>query len=128
MFNSLHGRSAIVTGGSKGIGRGIAETFARAGVNVVITGRTQADIDAGQVTDNVTATGTPPTGADVTDPSCCPATGVVTFLPYVAVIPRLPSSLTNACAASFVGSATAGVRLSARSEASANVVMRAVKP
>ena len=46
MFKSLQGRSAIVTGGSKGIGRGIAETFARAGVNVVITGRTRADVDA----------------------------------------------------------------------------------
>jgi 3-oxoacyl-[acyl-carrier protein] reductase len=45
MFNSLQGRSAVVTGGSKGIGRGIAETFADAGVNVVVTGRTQADID-----------------------------------------------------------------------------------
>jgi 3-oxoacyl-[acyl-carrier protein] reductase len=46
MFHSLQGRSAIVTGGSKGIGRGIAEVFADAGVNVVITGRTQADIDS----------------------------------------------------------------------------------
>jgi 3-oxoacyl-[acyl-carrier protein] reductase len=46
MFNSLQGRSAIVTGGSKGIGRGIAATFAAAGVNVVITGRTQSDLDA----------------------------------------------------------------------------------
>lgn len=45
MFNSLQGRTAVVTGGSKGIGRGIAETFAAAGVNVVLTGRTQADID-----------------------------------------------------------------------------------
>jgi len=45
MFNSLQGRSAVVTGGSKGIGRGIAETFAKAGVNVVITGRTKSDID-----------------------------------------------------------------------------------
>lgn len=46
MFASLKGRTAIVTGGSKGIGRGIAEVFAAAGVNVVITGRTQTDIDA----------------------------------------------------------------------------------
>ncbi|BBZ02883.1 3-oxoacyl-(ACP) reductase [Mycolicibacterium chitae] len=45
MFTSLAGRTAIVTGGSKGIGRGIAETFANAGVNVVITGRNQADLD-----------------------------------------------------------------------------------
>lgn len=45
MFTSLQGRTAVVTGGSKGIGRGIAETFAAAGVNVVITGRTEADLD-----------------------------------------------------------------------------------
>ena len=45
MFTSLQGRTAIVTGGSKGIGLGIAETFAAAGVNVVITGRTQSDLD-----------------------------------------------------------------------------------
>ncbi len=45
MFASLQGRSAIVTGGSKGIGRGIAQTFANAGVDVLITGRNQADLD-----------------------------------------------------------------------------------
>jgi 3-oxoacyl-[acyl-carrier protein] reductase len=46
MFTSLQGRTAVVTGASKGIGRGIAETFAAAGVNVVITARTQSDLDA----------------------------------------------------------------------------------
>jgi 3-oxoacyl-[acyl-carrier protein] reductase len=46
MFSSLEGRSAIVTGGSKGIGRGIAETFAAAGVNVLLTARSQGDLDA----------------------------------------------------------------------------------
>jgi len=46
MFNSLQGRTTVITGGSKGIGRGIAETFANAGVNVVISGRNQSDIDA----------------------------------------------------------------------------------
>jgi 3-oxoacyl-[acyl-carrier protein] reductase len=45
MFASLKGRSAIVTGGSKGIGRGIAETFSAAGVDVLITARSQADLD-----------------------------------------------------------------------------------
>ncbi|WP_349270521.1 3-oxoacyl-(ACP) reductase [Mycolicibacterium parafortuitum] len=71
MFNSLQGRSAIVTGGSKGIGRGIAETFAKAGVNVVITARTQADIDA-TVSELSGLTGTV-TGvaADVTSPEDC---------------------------------------------------------
>jgi 3-oxoacyl-[acyl-carrier protein] reductase len=46
MFNSLQGRSAVVTGGSKGIGRGIAETFAAAGVNVLVTARNEADLEA----------------------------------------------------------------------------------
>ncbi len=46
MFTSLQGRTAIVTGGSKGIGRGIAETFADAGVNVIVTGRTESDVEA----------------------------------------------------------------------------------
>jgi 3-oxoacyl-[acyl-carrier protein] reductase len=71
MFNSLQGRSAIVTGGSKGIGRGIAETFARAGVNVVITGRTQGDIDS-TVADLTGLTGTVSgVAADVTSPDDC---------------------------------------------------------
>ena len=46
MFTSLQGRSAVVTGGSKGIGRGIAETFAAAGVNVLVTARNEADLEA----------------------------------------------------------------------------------
>lgn len=39
MFTSVEGRSVIVTGGSRGIGKGIAAVFARAGANVLITGR-----------------------------------------------------------------------------------------
>jgi 3-oxoacyl-[acyl-carrier protein] reductase len=71
MFNSLQGRSAVVTGGSKGIGRGIAETFAAAGVDVVITARTQRDIDAAVAE----LAGQPGTvsgvAADVTSPDDC---------------------------------------------------------
>lgn len=68
MFASLQGRSAIVTGGSKGIGRGIAQTFANAGVDVLITGRNQSDLD-----DAVTALAAAPgrvsaLRADVTSP------------------------------------------------------------
>lgn len=58
MFASLQGRSAIVTGGSKGIGRGIAQTFANAGVDVLITGRNQSDLD-----DAVTALADTPAGS-----------------------------------------------------------------
>lgn len=39
MFTSVAGRSVVVTGGTRGIGKGIARVFARAGANVLVTGR-----------------------------------------------------------------------------------------
>ncbi|MBW4021787.1 MAG: 3-oxoacyl-ACP reductase FabG [Proteobacteria bacterium] len=39
MFQSLAGRSVIVTGASKGIGRGIAKRFAEAGCRVIVVAR-----------------------------------------------------------------------------------------
>jgi 3-oxoacyl-[acyl-carrier protein] reductase len=44
MFD-LQSRSVLVTGGSKGIGRGIATVFARAGANVAIAARTATGLD-----------------------------------------------------------------------------------
>src|SRR5262245_8723056 len=41
----LDGKVAIVTGGSRGIGRATAARFIRAGAKVVIAGRTRADLD-----------------------------------------------------------------------------------
>lgn len=43
---SLAGRTALVTGGSRGIGRATAAALARAGARVVLTARDQAQLDA----------------------------------------------------------------------------------
>ena len=41
----LNGKTALVTGGTKGIGRAIAESLIREGANVVITARHSADLE-----------------------------------------------------------------------------------
>lgn len=45
MFRSLKGKTAIVTGASKGIGRGIAQRLGEAGLNVLVVSRTFADAE-----------------------------------------------------------------------------------
>ncbi len=52
---SLKGKTAIVTGGSKGLGEAIAISMAEAGADIVITGRDQAGLD--KVAADVKATG-----------------------------------------------------------------------
>jgi 3-oxoacyl-[acyl-carrier protein] reductase len=39
MFTSIAGRAVVVTGGTRGLGKGIASVFARNGARVLITGR-----------------------------------------------------------------------------------------
>ncbi|MFE3203339.1 3-oxoacyl-ACP reductase FabG [Embleya sp. NPDC059237] len=66
---SMDGRRVVVTGGSKGIGKGIAAVFARSGAHVVITGRNAADVHA--TATELTGTSGKVTGiaADVGDPA-----------------------------------------------------------
>jgi 3-oxoacyl-[acyl-carrier protein] reductase len=43
---NLRGRTALITGASKGIGRASAEALAEEGVNVILVSRTESDLDA----------------------------------------------------------------------------------
>ena len=49
MHIDLNGKTAIVTGSTRGIGFAIAKGLAQAGAAVVVTGRKQADVDAALV-------------------------------------------------------------------------------
>jgi len=71
MFD-LQSTSVLVTGGSKGIGRGIASVFAEAGANVAIAARSAADIDAAVADLESRGTGKVlGVQADVCDPMSC---------------------------------------------------------
>jgi 7-alpha-hydroxysteroid dehydrogenase len=52
---SLEGKVAIITGGGRGIGEGIAKVFSEAGAAVVLTARSKAQVDA--VADEIKASG-----------------------------------------------------------------------
>ena len=54
-YLSLEGKIALVTGGSRGIGKAIALTFADAGADVVIASRNLPDLE--KVAADITATG-----------------------------------------------------------------------
>ncbi|HKR72042.1 MAG TPA: 3-oxoacyl-ACP reductase FabG [Streptosporangiaceae bacterium] len=66
MFDSIRGRSVLVTGGTKGIGKGIAAGFANAGANVVITGRDAAAGERTAAELTATAAAASPGGGTVT--------------------------------------------------------------
>ena len=71
MFD-LQSTTVLVTGGSKGIGRGIASVFAAAGADVAIAARSAYDIDAAVADLDTLGTGKVlGVRADVCDPMSC---------------------------------------------------------
>ncbi|WP_191058266.1 3-oxoacyl-ACP reductase FabG [Geminicoccus harenae] len=68
MLKSLAGRTVIVTGGSKGIGRGLALRFGEAGLNVLVVSRhlDEAEKVAREIGGHASAF-----VADVADPAAC---------------------------------------------------------
>lgn len=70
MFKSLAGRTVVVTGGSKGIGRGIARRFGEAGLNVLVVARSLAEAERVAAEIGATASAF---AADVSDPVACEA-------------------------------------------------------
>jgi 3-oxoacyl-[acyl-carrier protein] reductase len=69
-LKSLQGKTVIVTGSSKGIGRGIAKRFGLAGLNVLVVSRhlAEAETVAKEIGPNASAF-----AADVSDPEPCQA-------------------------------------------------------
>jgi 3-oxoacyl-[acyl-carrier protein] reductase len=74
----LEGRTAVVSGGSRGIGRAIATTLAREGANVLIVARTAAPLAEAQASiDQIAAGRCASIAADMTKPE--EVNGVVAF-------------------------------------------------
>jgi 3-oxoacyl-[acyl-carrier protein] reductase len=71
VFTPLDGRSVVVTGGSKGIGRGIAEAFARAGARVLVVARDEAGLSAAATELRAAGGDVEHVAADVSRPEGC---------------------------------------------------------
>jgi 3-oxoacyl-[acyl-carrier protein] reductase len=82
MLKSLQGKTVIVTGGSKGIGRGIARRFGLAGLNVLVVSRhlTEAEKVAGEIGANASAF-----AADVSQAEPCQAMAAAALERYGSI-------------------------------------------
>jgi len=102
MTFDLTGRSALVTGASRGIGRAVAVGLAAAGADVVLSGRDLAALE--QTRQDVEATGRRAVvlPADVTDPQAC----VRLVEDAVAALGHLDVLVNNAGGSSYMGAFT----------------------
>lgn len=82
MFATLQGRTAIVTGATRGIGRGIAARFSAAGMNVLVAARSQADAERTAHEIGGICSGV---AADVTDPESMQAMATSALERYGAI-------------------------------------------
>lgn len=82
MLKSLQGKTVIVTGGSRGIGKGIALRFGEAGLNVLVVSRSEADAAAVAGLIGKTASGF---AADVSTPEGCAAMAAAAVSRYGAI-------------------------------------------
>jgi NAD(P)-dependent dehydrogenase (short-subunit alcohol dehydrogenase family) len=97
------GRVALVTGGAKGVGRGIAEAFLAAGAQVVVCGRTEPDADELPATDGRHASFV---ACDVRDPEAVDSLITTTEGRFG----RLDTLVNNAGGAPWADTATASPR------------------
>ncbi|MGA0564415.1 3-oxoacyl-ACP reductase FabG [Ancylobacter sp. VNQ12] len=82
MFKPLAGRTVIVTGASKGIGRGIALRFGEAGLNVLVVSRNLAEAEKVAAEIGANASGF---AADVTRKSDCDAMAAAALERYGSI-------------------------------------------
>ncbi len=81
MSHSVSGRAVVVTGGSKGIGKGIARVFAQAGARVAILSRNRDEAAATAAEIGHGAIGV---GGDVTDAASLTAAAEAVRVPSAA--------------------------------------------
>jgi len=78
----LEGKTAVITGSTKGLGRGIAEAFAKSGASIAIVSRSQADCDS--------------VAAEISEKYGAEAYGIAADLTKGADIARLTGQATEA--------------------------------